>query len=498
MKPGRGPVGRHRPAPGRVKKVLAAVYAGQAIECSFPHGAAKEQNMPFTHTDHLFDAVQAHAFNRLPWPWRQTSNLYLDRRILNAGETLHQDVTLDRPTVLVFADDKPAAGFGHPCRYLLYNLDGDLYREVQAEFPPFPKSPETLRAFHQPILTLPHSSFFIPPELWCPRLFPEGERYAILFSGMSWMRNLNNHEFCYRMLIDRYGFKPANVYVLRYDGSLNSITGPAGSWPGDNTAYRIQVTGDGTRASLQSVLGKLKTKLRPQDLLFIHTENEAGNDGQAFFATYPNWGAYYAADFAADLSVLPPFQSLTVLLAQCYAGGFSQAVLTGSTAKNTSVASATSPFGNVAATPDGNFVKFGCDWIAAQLGHDPYGAALAFNPDADGDGVIEAEEAFDYAFINRSALDDPSFSESSEAGGDITLARRYVFWRWWCSLVLPVLKRYYVQPVGPEFHAKIGSLIPQLGDLVTPVIDRAARQVHAELLPEVTKIVESVFGSARI
>jgi hypothetical protein len=150
----------------------------------------------------------------------------------------------------------------------------------------------------------------------------------------------------------------------------------------------------------------------------------------------------------------------------------------------------------VAVTPDGNFVKFGSDWISAQMGHDPYGAPLAFNPDTDGDGVIETEEAFHYAFANRSVLDQPSFTESSEAGGDIVLARQYLFWRWWCWLVLPILARYYVPPVGPEFHAKANALIPALHELIVPVIDRTSRQVHDELTPQATKLIAAAFGRA--
>ena len=41
----------------------------------------------------------------------------------------------------------------------------------------------------------------------------------ILYSGMSNMRHLNDLEFCYRMLIDRYAFDPKNIYVLNYDGT---------------------------------------------------------------------------------------------------------------------------------------------------------------------------------------------------------------------------------------------------------------------------------------
>ena len=452
--------------------------------------------MPSTATDQIFETVQIDAFNRLRWRERQTSNLFLDRRTLQPGQLLGRDVVLDRPTLLVFADDEPGADFGHPCRYLLYDSAGSLYRKVSAQFPPFPQNPSTFTAFHQPILTEPAAVFHINPDLWCPRLWPDGERYAILFSGMSFTRNLNNQEFCYRMLVDRYGFKPANIYVLRYDGTLNSVDGTLPNWPGDHTPYRIKVSGQGTRAGMQAALAALKAKLRPPDLLFIHTENEAGISAQAYFAAYPNWNEYYASDFSTDLATLPRYQSLTVLLAQCYAGGFTSAVMTGSTAVDTSVSSATTPGGNVAVTPDAHFVKFGADWIAAQMGHDQYGAALAFKPDTDGDGVIEAEEAFNYAFAIHDAIDHPAFTESSEAGGDISLAQRYRFWWWWCWLVRPILARYYTQPAGPEFHAKVSALIPELRSLIVPLVDRVSSQVRDELTPQAAKLIDAAFRPA--
>ena len=449
--------------------------------------------MPTSPRDQFFDAIQIDAVNRLRWRQRQTSNLYLDRRLLQSGETLGLDVTLDRPTTVVFADDAPGADFGHSCRYLLYDVTGAFYREVQSQFPPYRERPETLRAFHQPVVSPSGTTFRVHPELWCPRLRPQGERYAILFSGFSFIRNLNTQEFCYRMLVDRYGFKPANIHVLRYDGTLNSVDGTLSTWPGDHSAYRLPVSGQGTRAAMQAALADLAARIHPSDLLFIHTENEAGIDPNAFFWAYGGPSHYYGADFAADLATLPRYQSLIVLLAQCFAAGFTSAVMTGSTAVDTTVSAATTPTGSVATTPDGQFVKFGSDWISAQMGHDQYGAPLAFNPDTDGDGVIEAEEAFAYAYSVRNMLDQPSFTESSEAGGDITLAQRFVFWRWWCWLVLPILARYAVPPVGPESHARVNALIPELQALVVPAIDRASRQVRDELTPEAEKLIAAAF-----
>lgn len=47
----------------------------------------------------------------------------------------------------------------------------------------------------------------------------------------------------------------------------------------------------------------------------------------------------------------------------------------------------------------GNWDPIARDWIAAQAGHDAFGAWLAFDPDGDLDGSIKAEEAFGYADV---------------------------------------------------------------------------------------------------
>ena len=124
---------------------------------------------------------------------------------------------------------------------------------------------------------------------------------------------------------------------------------------------------------------------------------------------------------------------------------------------------------------DGHWDCFARDWIAAQIGHDPT-ACLAFNPDTNMNGVLEAEEAFGYADAIHYSGDSPNFSESSEAGGDIALSQHYVWWWWWCWIILPVLEEYYRPwPPDPEFYEKLHKVLPELQELVSPELDRAAR-----------------------
>lgn len=311
------------------------------------------------------------------------------------------------------------------------------------------------------------------------------------------MRHLNDLEFAYRMLIDRYGFDPKHIYVLNYDGTKNTQDGPATVWPGDGTAYRIKVTGQGNRAAFQAAFNDLKGKMKAKDLLFIHTNNHGDNSGgQSFLCEYPSWGTYWANDFCSDMKVLPKFKSLIVMMEQCNSGGFNAPVLAASPATDTSIASAAIASQSSYASPDLNWDSFARDWIAAEIGHNPNGSALAHNADTDFDGAIEAEEAFNYALSVQNPYDSPNYNESSEAGGDITLAQKYRLAWLWCRLILPPLAKYYPPIPDPEFFQKVQELTPALQQLVVARLDSAVADLEKELGPKIDSIVGGGFRKA--
>jgi hypothetical protein len=315
---------------------------------------------------------------------------------------------------------------------------------------------------------------------------------------MSNMRHLNDLEFCYRMLLDRYGFDPKKIYVLNYDGTLNTQDGVPGLWPGDNTAYRIKVTAAGDRAAFQGAFNDLKGKIGGDDLLFIHTNNHGDNFGAgSFLCTYPGYGTYMATDFCADMQVLPKFKSMIVMMEQCNSGGFNAPVLAASPATNSSIASAAISTQSSYASPDGNWDSFARDWIAAQIGHQPNGGALAFNPDTNMDGAIEATEAFNYALAVQNPSDSPNYNQSSAAGGAVTLNQKYLWWWWWCWIILPVLEKYYPtfppQPPDPEFYQKVAQITPELQQLLVPAFDQTLADMRRQMAPKVEAAVKAVF-----
>jgi hypothetical protein len=453
--------------------------------------------------DEVIEHVQEHALGNLSAARRvRSSNLFLDRHVYGRGETIgppRQKIVAEQPTALVFADDEPQANWAHPCRYLLYDAEnGDHRREVHAQFPPVlgESGRAELEPLHVPV-TFTQEPTLRPFPIWfrCPVIWPRGDRYAVLFAGMSNKRHLNDMEFLYRTLVDVYGFRPDHIYALSYDGTLNTQDGVQATWPGDGTAYRIQITGSGTRASLEGAVDELKTRLQAQDLLVVHTNNHGGYDytpGTANLCTYPNWDGYYTNDFAAKIGELPTFRHLLVMMEQCHAGGFNAPIIAHSTASATSVASAATEPNNSYVSADGNWDPFARDWISAQAGHDSFGHPLAFNPDTNGDGRIEATEAYNYANSVKDPRDTPNFDESSLQGGAIYLGREYVIWGWWCRILLELLEPWGRRLPVPEYYERLNSLQNEIAE-VTEEIDREGEKLRAAFQPRLAAIVEKAF-----
>jgi hypothetical protein len=457
--------------------------------------------------ERVFESIRAHAISRVAPEKISATNLYLDERPREKGEHLgpkFQKIVAEQTCILVFADDNPTANFGHDCRYLLYHPEnGNLLKEIPARFPPYGnKPPATLKAFNEPVKALPPGIFHIPPAIRCPIIFPDGARYAILYSGMSNKRHLNDLEFCYRTLIDRYAFDPENIFVCNYDCSLDTQDGLQTIWPGDGTPYRIVVDQFGNRSGFQAVLAEIKGIMGPKDTLFIHTNNHGDNFGSgSFLCEYPDWGTYPATDFCADLATLPKFRQLLVMMEQCNSGGFNLPVLAASTASATSIASAAIATQSSYASPDLNWDTFAYEWIAAQAGHDAYGCPLAFNPDTNMDGVIEATEAFNYAQAEDTQPDSPNFNESSPAGGAIALSQQYSIWWTWCWLFTREIDEFappFPAGTGPEFSAAVNGIAAELQKTVVATLDRSTAEIRKELSPKIRAAFEQHFGATKV
>lgn len=342
-------------------------------------------------------------------------NLEIYDEVLPAGADIgvfERNVPITRSTAFALVDLAPQCNWAHPCEYLLHDAEtGDLYETVEASFPPaiMRQHPERVARFHVGVelpdtAERPSRRAAGPAPVINVLANHVGERYAILFSGDSNNRHVNDMEFLYRTLIDRYSFDPAHIHVLNHDGTINydGSPQPVGNWPGDNTAYRMIVNGQGTRAALQATIATLAGQIQPEDLLLIHTNNHGAGpcDGVTDYCICAydaanDWVEYFVDDFVADLSALPAFEALVVMMEQCRSGGFIAPITNNSPAAWTHVATAVTE--DDYSLGGANFDPFAEDWIAAIAGQYPGGGGLEQIADVNGDGRLAVAEAFDYA-----------------------------------------------------------------------------------------------------
>lgn len=412
----------------------------------------------------------------------ERSNYYLNEEVLLKGRVVpipRQTVKTDRPTLMAFADDAPLLNWAHPCRYLLHDAEtGELVREVEAQFPPFANersTPKTFYAFHKSVDHLVQVKYPIRPDIVVrPSLF--GSRYAILFSGMSNNRHTNDLEFLYRTLRTVYGVPAGNIVVLNYDGTLDysGAPHPVTAWPGDNSAYQMPVHGQGSKADLLGALDDMKSRLKANDSLLIHTNNHGGHNGtESDLCCYPNWDSLGVEEFTDKLAELPAFRCLMVMMEQCHSGGFNSKVIAKSTAGATSIASACEEDRN--SIGGAHFDPFARDWIAAMNGATPYGGALAHDPDTNGNGRISAREAFDYADAIHDPYDTPVFNQKNGGSGcwlgsdwyifklpPLELAEIYI--KHWPEPD-PIILQRRVEAVMPQIEALNKDFEPQLDKL---------------------------------
>lgn len=466
---------------------------------------------------HIVDKIKLHAVSHLSTDMQLAANLSIDRRIYESGEEIGpptQRIRVTHRTVVVFVDEDPRANWGHRCRYLLYDADsGELTREVAARLPS-----GHLEPFYQPVkaVEIEGNPRYWGPIRWrCPIIFPEGERYALLFAGFTMNRHLNDLEFCYRMLTDHWGFSPANIYVYSFDGTLNTVdpswtgtVGPPASWPGDGTPFQITINGPGTPASLKAFFAEIATKIQSEDMLFIHTNNHGDTDGTGAFLGYPGsfpsgpdiewnaqWVNLYDSTFGTWLASLPNYRALMVMMEQCGSGGFGPTVLSSSTAHETTFAAACAAWTSSYVTNGGLWDGFALEWIAAMAGQNPNGSPLPSNPDTDGSPYTDASDAYNFAAANDPCGGDtPNFSSSSASAGSMTLAQQYEFFWIWCWLIYSFAGDRFARIETAEkisrYYRRLNAASPALKRAIAPKLEKSLLELRREVGPAVSKILE--------
>jgi Peptidase C13 family. len=281
------------------------------------------------------------------------TNLYVQDAIYRGGEVLQPkraDIVVPRDSVIVFADDEPTKNWGHRCRYLFHDpKTGELIQELPALLPPTFDFGARFELFQQAstVSAASRSQYpllYLPPWLY---LESASSWYAILYSGASMNRHVNDIEFLYRILVNLYRVPAANITVLSFDGTLDyndafwqKVPPPVGNWPGDNTPYQMKINGSGTKEELLAAIAAVGEKLGPHDNLFLHTNNHGNTvNGVSTLISYSGDDTTQS-DLSDAIQALPKFASFMVMMEQCFSGGFIQPIINASPASCTSVATA--------------------------------------------------------------------------------------------------------------------------------------------------------------
>ena len=205
---------------------------------------------------------RSHFFAIAPAATRTAASTHLTlvHRVYPEGHELRlvdRTITVPADSILVFEDQLPGANFGHPCRYLFHSTtDGSLLHTVEAMFPPEVADIALLpKYFHEP-LAQPEARPNVYAGVDWSKIahYPwlvDDNRIALLWtSQISNRRHVEDTEFAYRILRHKFGFPASKIFVLCYNGTIDSTDfhgANIANWVGDGTPYQMQVTGSATK-----------------------------------------------------------------------------------------------------------------------------------------------------------------------------------------------------------------------------------------------------------
>ena len=343
-----------------------------------------------------------------------------------------------------FVDKKPFANWNHDCQYLFMDATNGNYTIVESQKHPadwetnytavslisrptgFNITSETNNDSAQPLPTNPHL-------------------YAVIISGTHFERYWNDVSAIYNTLKDVYGYSKNNIFV-HYDMMSATYQIPQGvDLDGDTIA---DIDYDAYKTSIiktfQELSGETDTipeipKLGPRDQLFVYVTDHGGTQDGHSYIVLPSGQKLFDYELAEYVEDIECAQMIYVM-EQCYSGGFVDDLMDYDSydvkCKNRSVhtaANANEPSWAEIHITGGKYDEFVYYWTAAARGfypnHNtkpwdilcptgsfPFHTVLTlqnhpgdYNPDLNGDGFVQMEEAFAYADF----MDTWSWSQNS-------------------------------------------------------------------------------------
>lgn len=301
---------------------------------------------------------------------------------------------------LVFVDDHPKANWEHPCRYFFLDSNGGIIDSHETYSPAL----NYLFTYVDGVQPTP-DGLYTPsdPDMWKPACVENCTNYwALLISGgtnsnLNYRRYWEDLAFMYTTLLD-YGYDPTHIKLLISDGMNTALDrNMGGSVLNDSPK---DLNGDGSpetivlanRSNLFAELDKLKTTIPASGNLLIFTTAHGGWSGTANSSRLYLWNNEYISDTDFVNNITSRFgsiNSITMVMGQCYGGGFNNEFVTGGTQKRVLITAA-----------NGSEPSWGSGflnaWTTGVAGHDRF-LAPDLGADTNNDERVSLSESFEYA-----------------------------------------------------------------------------------------------------
>ena len=324
-----------------------------------------------------------------------------------------------------FVDDRPFANWAHPCRYIFVDEATGAYQIVNEDF--FPVDWETayttISAMPRPTpVDLP-----LNPDAVIDGLDPNPNLYAVIINGCDLNRYWNDISAIYCTLLDVYGYTKENIfvhYVYGYSTFGDDLDGP--EEPSDDIDYDAYKTT--IHHTFQEMSGENTSpeipELGPEDQLFIFIDDHGYMSGGHSYVNLPgdDLGDFELAEYLVGINCA----QIIVVMEPCEIGGFYTELSDYTTyvvsCKNRSIQTASDDESSWAEMwiTGGNYDEFVYYWTAAargyypddelpweesyEVGSFPFTTITGledhpgdFDPDINGDGYVQMEEAFFYS-----------------------------------------------------------------------------------------------------